>query len=126
MTAKNLVIEFDETESASDRQSRLDQAGEDGFFLVNVVGSFAYLRTSVVQPQKPKKTLPMGTKVDQINDAARSVIADNLAVNPDISVSGLISKLAEAGIVRKKTWVAEARLAIRRARRTHVRMTAAL
>lgn len=49
MGVKNLVLELGQDESASELQARLDKAGEDGFFLVNVVGRFAFLRTSVAQ-----------------------------------------------------------------------------
>jgi hypothetical protein len=48
---KNLVLEITENESAAELQTRLDRAGADGFFLVNVVGRFAFLRTSVSQPK---------------------------------------------------------------------------
>jgi hypothetical protein len=54
MAAKNLVLEIGESESAMDIQVRLDKAADAGYFLVNVVGHLAFLRTTVT-PTKPEK-----------------------------------------------------------------------
>lgn len=61
MDARNLVLEIGESESAQDVQSRLDVAAKDGYFLVNVVGRLAFLRTSIAPTkfEKPSaKELP--------------------------------------------------------------------
>jgi hypothetical protein len=57
MVVKNLVLEFGENESRSDLQRHLDNAAQDGFFLVNVVGRFAFLRTAVTQPRKSNRAI---------------------------------------------------------------------
>jgi hypothetical protein len=49
MEVRNLVLEIRENESAAEVQARFNEAAEDGFFLVNVVGRLAFLRTSVMQ-----------------------------------------------------------------------------
>lgn len=49
MDVRNLVLEVGENESAESVQARLDKAADDGFFLVNVVGRLAFLRTSISQ-----------------------------------------------------------------------------
>lgn len=54
MAVKNLVLEVGETETAPDLQRRLNEAAEDGFFLVTVIGRFAFLRTTAAQPKKRK------------------------------------------------------------------------
>ena len=52
---KNLVLEINDGECAADVEARLDKAAKDGFFLVNVVGRLAFLRTPVTQ-KKPQDT----------------------------------------------------------------------
>lgn len=74
MGVRNLVLEFGENESAPELQARLDKAGEDGFFLVNVVGRFAFLRTSVAQSTTattPAKLPPVEIPVNK--DAIASI-----------------------------------------------------
>ncbi|HKD60761.1 MAG TPA: hypothetical protein VKB47_09885 [Terracidiphilus sp.] len=58
MIVRNLVLEIGENESAAYLQARLDKAGESGFFLVTVVGRFAFLHTVATQPrQNESRTL---------------------------------------------------------------------
>ena len=59
MDCQNLVIEIEESESATSVQARLDKAAEDGFFLVNVVGRLAFLRTSIAQKKPQMQPVPL-------------------------------------------------------------------
>lgn len=86
MSVKHLVLEIEQSESAADLQKRLDNAEADGFFLVNVVGRFAFLRTSVVQQWKD---LPVVTDAEmpvnedalaQIRKALKSCRADAITL----------------------------------------------
>jgi hypothetical protein len=61
MSVRNLVIDIPENASATAVQARLDEAAEDGYFLVNVVGRLAFLRTTVT-PQKPDSRRVEDTK----------------------------------------------------------------
>ena len=57
MDLRNLVLEVGENESAASVQARLDDAAKDGFFLVNVVGRLAFLRTCVTQKKTGTATV---------------------------------------------------------------------
>lgn len=88
MSVKNLVLEFCENESAAELQTRLDKAAEDGYFLVNVVGRFAFLRTSAAQQQK---VLPVVTDADlPVNEDALAMIRKALKnCRTDITLEAL-------------------------------------
>jgi hypothetical protein len=99
MDVKNLVLEIGENESASDLQARLDKAGEDGFFLVNVVGRLAFLRTTVTQP-KQKESKPLSNVDGKENEAL-----DIIKAHMGDSIFNLVQRLNAVGIKRGKNWV---------------------
>jgi hypothetical protein len=111
MDAQNLVLEIGESESAVDVQARLNKAGDDGFFLVNVVGRLAFLRTSITQKQQPEQkggNNGGGPKTLPDDSQARAYVLEHA----DLSVRQLIKGLSAIGITRKKSWVSDARLDI--------------
>ena len=111
MDVQNLVLEIEENESAADVQARLDKAGADGFFLVNVIGRLALLRKSIVVKKalggvSVAKTGGAQANVDGKDDAAARIIRHNSL----LPIRRLVALLGEAGIKRKKTWVGEMRM----------------
>lgn len=92
MSARNLVLEIGESESAADIQARLDTASDDGFFLVNVVGRLAFLRTTVT-PKTP----------ENLDEDARALefLKANLG-KPSRVIAADFEK--ETGIVRSYKW----------------------
>jgi hypothetical protein len=107
MNVQNLVLEIGENESAADVQTRLNKAAGDGFFLVNVVGRLAFLRTTVMQ-KKPEERRPL-SNVDGKEDVALSIIRDHV----EDSCTKLEQRLAEAGIKRSVNWIGKKRLPMR-------------
>lgn len=103
MNIQNLVLEIGENESAADVQARLNKAAGDGFFLVNVVGRLAFLRTTVTR----KKPEDRGRKAnaDGMEDAALAYIAANM----EKSAPTLVDEMEDLGIHRKETWVKKAK-----------------
>jgi len=111
MDVQNLVLEIEENESAADVQARLDKAGADGFFLVNVIGRLALLRKSIVVKKalggvSVAKTGGAQANVDGKDDDAAKIIRHNSL----LPIRRLVALLGEAGIKRKKTWVGEMRM----------------
>jgi len=108
------VLEIHDSESAENVRARLDKAAKDGFFLVNVVGRLAFLRTSITQ-KKDKAVDSIRKQRGRVSDldgkdaAARDIIRGN----SNLTVRALMKLLSDNGIKRGKTWVCEARLAIR-------------
>ena len=98
MEVRNLVLEIGENESASDVQARLNKAGEDGFFLVNVVGRLAFLRTTVTQPKQESR--PLGNADGKESEALAIIMAHS-----GDSIFNLVQRLQAAGIERGKNWV---------------------
>ena len=84
MDVRNLVLEIEDRESAAEVQARLDKAAGDGFFLVNVVGRLAFLRTSITQ-QKPEPAVAD----TPINAGAVAVLRGALAGRARISLRDL-------------------------------------
>jgi hypothetical protein len=117
MDVRNLVLEIAESESAADVQARLDMAAEDGYFLVNVVGRLAFLRTTVT-PRKPepvsdmanpkhgllKRRGPWVAKTEEVEEedaCAVEFLKANLG-KPNRIISDAFKK--ETGIVRSYMW----------------------
>ena len=73
MDVKNLVLELGESESAQSVQARLDAAGTDGFFLVNVVGRLAFLRTSVTQKKPESVPAPEALNADAVASIRKAI-----------------------------------------------------
>jgi hypothetical protein len=107
MNAQNLVLEIGESESAADVQARLNKAAGDGFFLVNVVGRLAFLRTTVMQ-KKPEERRPL-SNTDGKEETALSIIREHV----EESCTKLEQRLAEAGIKRSVNWIGKKRLPMR-------------
>lgn len=100
MQAQNLVLEISPEESAADVEVRLNQAAEDGFFLVNVVGRMAFLRTSVV----PKDKKPEPELIDLPVDAdAVTAIRHGLHGKAQMSLQAL-RKVARFTNFPEKVW----------------------
>ena len=81
-----MVLEIKDGEYAADLQARLDKAAEDGFFLVNVVGRLAFLRTTVTQKKPESQPLVDNTPV---NSDAITVIGRALAGRTRVSLREL-------------------------------------
>jgi hypothetical protein len=107
MNVQNLVLEIGENESAAHVQARLNKAAGDGFFLVNVVGRLAFLRTTVMQ-KKPEEGRPL-SNVDGLEETALSIIKEHV----EESCTKLEQRLAEAGIKRSVNWIGKKRLPMR-------------
>jgi hypothetical protein len=116
MDVRNLVLEIGESDSAADVQARLDMAAEDGYFLVNVVGRLAFLRTTVT-PRKPETAPATGNTKHGLNSCGpwvaktakveeEDVLAlDFLKVNlgkPDRRIAAAFK--AETGVERSYMW----------------------
>ena len=115
MDVRNLVLEIGESESAADVQTRLDKAAEGGYFLVNVVGRLAFLRTTVT-PRKPEPVPAQSLQhrqsrpeIQASRDSKDEAANAYLKANPDATLPELVKGLAVLGIDRKKTWVSEHR-----------------
>ena len=108
MSVQNLVLEIAPDESAADVQTRLNRAAADGFFLVNVVGRLAFLRTTVTGRKPVRPTIFLGR--DGMDPEAREIVM----AHPDKSVREVVDVLTEAGIKRGRTWVSDARIAARK------------
>ena len=65
-----MVLEIKETETPLEIQDRLNHAADDGFFLVNVVGRFAFLRTSISQSAP---TPPLPVEIPANEDAVAAI-----------------------------------------------------
>lgn len=106
MGTKNLVLDIGEDKSAADLQARLDKASEDGFFLVNVVGRFAFLRTTVSQTQK---SLPVVTETDtpvKEDERCRDIIKQLVTKDPEMGVNRIQIELRQrTGNGRGAAWV---------------------
>lgn len=109
MDVRNLVLEVGENESAESIQARLDKAAEDGFFLVNVVGCLAFLRTSISQKKPGQIAMTSATRPLANRDGKDETAKAIIQANPDRSIRELVGMLAEMGMKRGKTWIADAR-----------------
>ena len=98
MDYQHLVLEFSENESAADVQLRLDKAAADGFFLVNVIGRLAFMRTT-------KKSEPTAAVVDDtpVNADALTVLSKALASRSRITLRDL-RRIARFDAFPEKEW----------------------
>jgi hypothetical protein len=111
MSTRNLVLEINETDTPLEIQDRLNQAAEDGFFLVNVVGRLAFLRTAVSQKKPDSMRGPNRDGKDE--DGKEGTALDIIKANLKLKVEEIIPLLLKAGIDRSESWVQKKRKKLR-------------